>query len=330
MLKLASMIDYISLFIEGSIIDHPRERLDESVWNVSEKVPIVKDKVKDRLLDGAYSLLDDMDFPEEKLVGVYFVGSMLGTQYTPKADLDVTLVIKEEDLFELYPKLKDEELLKEFLSKFLGKINGELLEGTKHPINYYIWKEDGKGLFLDKFPGAIYDLEKDNWIKEPEKMEDLDEEYFDPDLEFAEEREEAEQLLTSIDELLAETKRDTVDAAVLQEAVEGAKNPEYILGRLEDKIKEMEQDIGSLVEEYEDIHEKRKELFSEDALEDVEKSKDWASENVIYKYLTRWKYIDVLGKLKKIFKDGITEKEVEDVAEVLKLENHLRKTLRLF
>ena len=58
------------------------------------------------------------------------VGSILTKTYRDDADLDVNV------LFDV--PLEDRDVIRKELAKSLRNINGSLVPGTKHPINYYI------------------------------------------------------------------------------------------------------------------------------------------------------------------------------------------------
>ena len=61
------------------------------------------------------------------------IGSVLTKTYRNDADLDVDILIKpnadEEDI---------EKVRKDLVGKLMGQVNGKNINGTTHPINYYL------------------------------------------------------------------------------------------------------------------------------------------------------------------------------------------------
>ena len=112
--------------IKESIIDIPRRIYAPGVFDDADTdnpklKPVVLDMIKDQLKDF------------ERLAPVVrysLIGSILTKRYRNDADLDINV------LFDV-PESEQEEKRLEF-SKELKGINGRLVPGTHHPINYLI------------------------------------------------------------------------------------------------------------------------------------------------------------------------------------------------
>ena len=118
-------------FVE-SIIDIPRSTYAPGVFDESDTN---NPKIKSSVL----SMIDKQveDFAKEyPVLKITLIGSILTKRYRNDADLDINV------LFDV-PKDKQEEerlrLSKQFLSsKNPDNIQGKLIPGTKHPVNYYL------------------------------------------------------------------------------------------------------------------------------------------------------------------------------------------------
>ena len=118
--------------LKESIIDIPRSTYALGVFDSADsKDPKIKSSVK--------AMIDKQvkDFEKEyPVLKITLIGSILTKRYRNDADLDINV------LFDV-PKDKQEEerlrLSKQFLSvKNPDNIQGKLIPGTKHPVNYYL------------------------------------------------------------------------------------------------------------------------------------------------------------------------------------------------
>ena len=114
-----------------SIIDIPRRTYAKGVFDDADSNnPKIKPSVK-ALIDKQI----DMFEKEYPVVKVGLIGSILTKRYREDADLDLNV------LFDV-PKEKREEERTRLSKKYLSasnpdNIQGKLIPGTKHPINYY-------------------------------------------------------------------------------------------------------------------------------------------------------------------------------------------------
>ncbi len=132
---------------QESVLDVAQPQLNPAIWDADEKL---RPEVREELLKP----IEDMKIPGVQRVA--FVGSNTGYQYTPESDIDVHLWIPDvsEDQIEKFKEILPQDLL---------------LSGTHHPLQYYVVADDETQGFVGK--GAMYDLEKDEWIVRPRKSD---------------------------------------------------------------------------------------------------------------------------------------------------------------
>lgn len=296
--------------MRASIIDYVRQELDPTIWDVSGEDLKLQSSIRIQIIDIAMSALDDFEIPESVVKGVYVYGSIMTNQYNEKTDIDCRILLYKKQMDKLYPGITGEEIFDNYLKK---QLHGKKLEGTTHPLNCTLVIE-GEQDDLGQTPyDPVYDVINEVVIQDPVRTEDK----FDPDEEFQQERDQTDIIMEYLDELLRDAKKKTIDFSVLREAIGDVKDPEELKRRLEEKLIEIEADIEQLVDEYEEIKEERTEALSED----TEESHHANPGNVTYKYLERYQYLDILKKLKHIFKNGIEPSEVPEIADALRLES---------
>lgn len=307
MLRLASVIDYI------------RDELDKDIFDVSGKEVKLHPHISETIQDVAYSAIDDLELPDNAVKDIFIYGSMLTNRYNPKTDLDCRIVLDPDSVYKRFSETITGDDLFDLVIEQVHNIS---IGHTKHPLNCTIVIEGeetelGKSELGKTEEDPVYDVLNDKIVVPP-----VYKEYSDPDEEFAEEREEADVIMGELDDMLRELKTDVIDYDWLQDAVKDVKDKDKLLAKLEGKLEEIESDIAALVEEYGDIKDMRTEEYGEEG--ERHKGKG----NIIFKYTEKYKYLDLLRKLKKIFKGGVTEKEVEDVAETLNVQGHLNRTIK--
>ena len=294
-----------------SVIDYVRDDLDSDVWAISDKSILLQSNIRGQILGIVYAFLDDMFIPEDKLISVYVYGSILSNQFTTQSDIDCQICINKEYANKEFPGLTGEDLydiLKE-------NLHGLELEGTPHLLNCTIVFEGEVPLGQTPFD-PVYDVIKDEIRNDPV----LEKDDFDPDKEFSEERDNAAEIAGDLDRLIYEAKEDLVDYALIEEAITDVKDPTKLLKKLEEKLLEIEADIIVLVQSYNLLKDARTEALSADPKNDWEESKHWAPGNVVFKYLERYKYIDLLRGIKRKFKEGLDEAALGDIRVLLNVE----------
>ena len=90
------------------------------------------------------------------------IGSILTKRYRDDADLDMNI------LFDV-PEEDREEARKELASS-LRSINGKLVPGTKHPINYYVITDPELKKKNDAMADGVYDIDENEFVRRPTKI----------------------------------------------------------------------------------------------------------------------------------------------------------------
>jgi len=260
--------------ISESVIDIERNSLDPTVWEFpDDQLPILRPAIKLQILENVEAI--NRITP---VVEFFMIGSILTKQYSPNSDIDVNVQIEPNDV---------DDLLMDTLYGFIRRINGSLAIGTTHPINYFIVQEEYN---KDKSQG-VYDIASERWEKVPEGV----------DIEIELYANKFQNTVNGIDITTAELRRDIIDYETLK-----ALSPEQI-GKLGDlltkKLEEIENDILFLVKSYKDIHHLRKNAFDKEMTPaEIKKfgKKYKLPENIVYKMLEKYYYIEFIKTLENI------------------------------
>lgn len=286
-IELAREIGVNAKQIKESILDEPQKEMDQKIW---EGVPPrLKQEVFVQIANGLLFLGEDA--PITKLI---VAGSLTGLRWTEDSDLDVTVIldVSEEELEELKSKLPE--------------VNGEFAAGTKHPINYFLMNKDPG---LDRFDSAYEPLSKE-WLKPP-KTEGIS---------VADVYDKFKSLFKKIDVEKEEAKRSIVDIKLLEKALENSADPRMVAEKIVQRIQDLDKSVGDLAQTFKKVHKDRDKAFA-----DYEKagggpeSPNLQPENIKYKMLERYHYLDFLKQLYKLMKkDGVeTPEGFEKVADLL-------------
>ena len=188
-------------YLLESIIDIPRRTYAPGVFDEADtKDPKIKPSVK--------QLIDDevKEFESEyPVLKVSLIGSILTKRYRNDADLDLNV------LFDVPEEKQEAERLRlsqKYLSaKNPNNIQGKLIPGTKHPINFYFITDQTTYDDQNKKADAVFDIETNEFIKRPEDF------VFDPGLYVR----EFERKVQELDVVKGELKRDIIDYKELKE-----------------------------------------------------------------------------------------------------------------
>lgn len=138
-----SLKNYLT-HIRESVLDTVKDTLPPEVWKDRKVLPKVKKQILGIFEDWAKKIGLKGGY-----TGMQITGSMASYQYSEFSDIDVNV---EADI--------PADRLKRLRSLLP---NGNNLEGTKHPINYYFTDKDSN-------PQFAYDLLEDKWILDPDKV----------------------------------------------------------------------------------------------------------------------------------------------------------------
>lgn len=274
--------------LQENVLDPVNKNLCDDLFISGKEV--IKSQVKDFIIDNFLKWFEKIGHKKEEVKNFYIIGSSIGFQYTDVSDIDVTVDtdLKEDEIKKLVDILPN---------------NNNLLK-TKHPINYYFktLKE------TEKDADIIYDLSNDKWIKKSKKEEaKIPASYILEITKF---------FMSGIQDRLAELDRDKIELETFKnyspEKLDvSQKEIDELVSQKEIEIK---ADLDALYVAYHIIRGFRKEAFGEDgeALEisiDINvKNPNYSINNLIYKTLEKFKYIEKLQEAKKEREELLTKK----------------------
>jgi predicted nucleotidyltransferase len=286
-------------FITESIIDIPRRTYAPGVFdNADTKEPKIKSEIIGMIMK------QFTEFKKEYPILDYsLIGSILTKRYRDDADLDINI------LFDV-PKEKQEEerirLSKKYLSvKNPDNVQGKLIPGTKHPINYYFITDKKTYDDQNKKADAVYDIGKNKFIKRPDDF------VFDIDMYIKDFNKKVQE----IDVIRGELKRDIIDYDELKDLT-----PNDILDlqdKINSKLEEIEDNIKQIIKVGDNVEADRRTAFDTDMTPDeirIYGIKNRLPKNVIYKMLEKYHYLKFYKKCKQILDDGeVSDKEIDDL-----------------
>jgi len=286
-------------FINESIIDIPRRTYAPKVFDDADTN---NPKIKDSVLKQINTQLKEFE-SEHPILKTSLIGSILTKRYRNDADLDINV------LFDVPTDKQEEErtrLSKKYLSaKNPDNIQGKLIPGSEHPINFYFITDKQTYDDQNKKADAVFDMESNKFIKRPENFT------FDKNLYLK----DFEKKVQELDVIKGELKRDIIDYRELEEL-----EPNEVLN-LQDKINikldEIEDSIEQIVKVGDGVDADRRAAFDKDMSPDeIQKFgiKNRLPKNVIYKMLEKYHYLKFYKKCQKILDDGkVTPDEVDDL-----------------
>ena len=280
-------------YIKESIIDIPRQRYAPGVFDDADtNNPKLKQSVRD-------IILNQIDkFQEKYPVKKYsLIGSILTKRYRDDADLDMNI------LFDV-PEEDREEARKELASS-LRSINGKLVPGTKHPINYFIITDPELKKKNDAMADGVYDIDENEFVRRPT------EDTFDPEKYEA----DFQKKVKEIDVVKGELARDLID----YEELKGLSTDDVLnlQDKINSKLEEIEDSIEVLVDIGDDVVKQRQSAFNDDMTpEEIRQfgKKHKLPKNIIYKYLEKYHYLKFYKKCKEVLEDGkVTDDEIDSL-----------------
>ena len=282
-----------------SIIDIPRISYAPKVFdNANTKNPKIKPSVI-KMIEAQLK-----EFEKEYTVLKYtLIGSILTKRYRDDADLDINV------LFDVPEDKREDERLR-LSKKFLSvantdNIQGKLIPGSKHPINYYIITDKETYEDQNKKADAVFDIKRNIFIKRPEDFT------FDMNLYI----DDFNKKVQEIDVVKGELKRDIIDYDELKEL-----KPDDILNlqyKINEKLEEIEDSISDIIKIGDDVALDRRAAFDSDMSPDEIRKygiKNRLPKNVVYKMLEKYHYLKFYKKCKDILDDGeVTDAEIDSL-----------------
>src|SRR5210317_2159825 len=282
-----------------SIIDIPRRTYAPMVFNDADTMnPKIKPEVK-ALID-AHLKEFEKEYPVLK---TSLIGSILTKRYRNDADLNINV------LFDVPVEKQEEErvrLSKKYLSASNpDNIQGQLIPGSEHPINFYFITDEATYEDQNKKADAVFDIERNVFIKRPEDFN------FDVNLYIQDFSSKVQEL----DVVKGELKRDIIDYDELKDL-----SPNDILNlqeRINEKLEEIEDSIRTIIRIGDNVDVERRAVFDKDMSPDEIRDygvKNRLPKNVIYKMLEKYHYLKFYKKCKKILDDGeVTDAEIDSI-----------------
>mgnify|MGYP005991315903 CR=1 FL=1 len=282
-----------------SIIDIPRQTYAPGVFDNNDTED---PKLKISVLNMITAQFEEFE-KEYPILDYSLIGSILTKRYRNDADLDINV------LFDVPEEKREEERLrlsKKYLSaKNPDNIQGKLIPGTKHPVNYYFITDKKTYDDQNEKADAVYSIKGQKFIKRPEDFE------FNPNLYMR----DFQRQVDKIDILKGELKRDIIDYDELSELKPG--EIKDLEKRTQNKLSEIEKSIQDLTDIGDKVDAERRAAFDKDMTPDEIKTysiKNRLPANVVYKMLEKYHYLKLLKKCKKILDDGeVSDDEIDSL-----------------
>lgn len=302
----------------SSILDEPRASLDSAIWNIGrDNLPMLKPDVKIHIVTNFFDYISKFGGyikPEQWVKNMFYTGSTATYSYNDMSDIDIHIIVDWTDLAALNPdKAKEnlKEMWQELHDVFWWTLNKIKLPGTKHPLTYYVMPPGEEKQLVGR-KEELYDIGHEVWLIPPGKAVDLTEEVINPALE------EASEFMSRINQHMADARKGVIDYALLLEVI----TPENAASRyiqIAEKLREIDNDLKELKNEYALLKQKRMDAFEKgDSL--VGGNSNYSLGNIIFKLVERYKYLDVLRKIKRITDDmDLKPDQVQEIANVLGL-----------
>jgi len=285
-----------------SIIDIPRQVYAPGVFDNNDTED---PKIKISVLNMITAQFEEFE-KEYPILDYSLIGSILTKRYRNDADLDINV------LFDVPEEKREDERLrlsKQFLaSSNPDNIQGKLIPGTKHPVNYYFITDKKTYDDQNAKADAVYSIKGQKFIKRPEEFD------FNPNLYLK----DFQKQVDKIDMLKGELKRDIIDYDELTELKPG--EIKDLEKRISNKLGEIEKDIQDLTDIGTEVDAERRAAFDKDMTPDEIKTysiKNRLPKNVVYKMLEKYHYLKFLKKCKKILDDGeVSDDEIDSLKNV--------------
>ena len=282
-----------------SIIDIPRSTYAPGVFDSADTS---NPKIKKPVMDMIEKQVTEFA-KEYPVLKITLIGSILTKRYRNDADLDINV------LFDVPEDKQEEERLrlsKQFLSaKNPDNIQGKLIPGTKHPVNYYLITDQKTYDDQNAKADAVFDIRGNKFIKRPEDFT------FDVNVYLK----DFQKKVDEIDTIKGELKRDIIDYDELSELKPG--EIKDLEKRIKGKLEEIEKDIQDIIDIGDTVDTERRAAFDKDMSPDEIRAygiKNRLPKNVIYKMLEKYHYITFFKRCKKILDDGeVSDAEIDSL-----------------
>lgn len=285
------MINFKSHYTSESIVDPDRKTLCPQIFeNPKGKEPKLKSGIISQIQSGISEIAN-----YTKVIDYALIGSILTRRYSDSSDLDVTVLI-DSDTYELKK-----------LRKLLKHINGKLVIGTEHPINYFLTNSKADYARKLSLADAVFNVKKNSFERKSVFKKFSVKKYMD----------EFKDIVSKIDISANKLILDLFDYEELKQA--NKLELKYLRTRILNKL---EADAIELSDLYHKIKKERRDAFDRPITpEDIKKygDKNRLPENVIYKLLEKYHYLEFLQKVDDILGDDreLTSVEANELVALL-------------
>jgi hypothetical protein len=307
---------------KSSILDFQQSRLCPEIWNDSG---ILKYEVQEFIQQALISFFSNKDLLKcEEWIDDLMIASSLATYfYKETTDCDVKVIVnleKFKSLNTLFADEVDESILDWLIHE--GRKSYELTQkipNTEHPLDvYFFGTEILNHLNLNKFD-SLYQVSDCRWYKKPQKLvAGLSQSYI---INYA--KQKAERYIDLITHDVEKTRRDVIDFLILKDYLTSLEDDDLLLLKteFEAKLTEINNDLEGLIVDRQIIKDLRSTSFDKDQLQSelelLMKSYNYSDGNLIFKYLQRYGYLQILHEIYDRFENQYVK--VSDVDKILVL-----------
>ncbi len=291
-------------FLTESVIDPENDTLDPLIFENPEenRYPKILESVRQQIL----MLVKEFEYMVQ-IEDVWIKGSILTKNYSPRSDIDVTIITKSEGSM-------DDDDTWDYTKAMSGKNAGL----SNHPINFFInfikTKKDLKNI-IDNFDN-IYSLMKNSWLKKTKDYSVDVDKYMNS----------FKDSISNIDLETMSLRRDLIDFNSIKKFPKGMNKK--LKAMAEKKLKSIETSIKRMISDADKTKKGRLMVFKKPiSLTELNKirSKNTLPENVIFKLAERYYYFELIKELDKILDNNkIEDEDVIDIQDAL--ENFFSKT----
>lgn len=311
---------------QASILDFQQESLCKDIWLPDNQIrPVVSEFVIKMVNQFFYEegFTHFSDFIVDLLVG----SSLATFFYREDTDFDVKVVLnmallrRDNSENSLVSGFDDAGILDNLIQtgrKSYWLTN--LLPGTYHPLDVYFYSEDEFNTLKLVSYDSLYSFGKNAWIKEPQKLP----KGVSKDYVLKRAKDLAKGYMAKLDKDIVTARRDSIDLVMLLD---------YLKTLDQDTIKdfgvylrsaydEVNTSLSILLKDREQVRKLRKDVFHKGELKselsELMNSINFSDENIIYKLLQRYGYMQLLTELHELYnKKGFSIENIKDFLEIL-------------
>lgn len=210
--------------INESTLDPIQETRCKALF-IGPDYKVLKTKVKNQILDTLYKWLKKMGYDYEKVIKqVRIEGSSIGFQWTKTSDIDVSIItsIPDKEIDKLWSILP----------------NGQNVEGTTMPINYYMLRSTETK--TENATQDMYDVLEDKWLKQSDRDK------IKREIPFSYVIEIAKFFTAGVDDRINELESDKTELKYLKDLTKMEITPDEQKKLISQKEQEIKADLDSI------------------------------------------------------------------------------------